>query len=411
MKRRAAGSHRMVHAWCHHLEMGNASDAASLFASSISKEQDILMGSVYSLFCILSLIGNCLLLLVAFHKRSTLKPAEFFIINLSISDLGMTLSLFPLAIPSAFSHRWLFGEITCQLYAMCGVLFGLCSLTNLTALSLVCCLKVCFPTYGNKFSPSHSRLLVAGVWCYSSVFAVGPLAQWGHYSAEPYGTACCIDWHAPNQELSALTYIVCLFVFCYALPCTIIFLSYSFILLTVRGSRQAVQQHVSPQTKTTNAHALIVKLSIAVCIGFLGAWTPYAAVAMWAAFGDATTVPPVAFALAAVLAKSSTIYNPMVYLLCKPNFRECLCRDTSTLRQMMHRGSPQPQERFSFTPQRNKDTSASTRFSNGQQDSYGACLNCTENAALQNTACVLTGSSYTEVTVSQLSAKPGTDFI
>ncbi|MEQ2314953.1 hypothetical protein AMECASPLE_017235 [Ameca splendens] len=397
--------------------MGTASDTASFFASSISKKHDILMGSLYILFCILSLVGNCLLLLVAYHKRSTLKPAEFFIINLSISDLGMTLSLFPLAIPSAFSHRWLFGEIACQLYAMCGVLFGLCSLTNLTALSLVCCLKVCFPTYGNKFSPSHARLLVAGVWCYASVFAVGPLAQWGHYSAEPYGTACCIDWHAPNQELLALTYIVCLFVFCYALPCTIIFLSYSFILLTVRGSRQAVQQHVSPQTKTTNAHSLIVKLSIAVCIGFLGAWTPYAAIAMWAAFGDAKSVPAAAFALAAVFAKSSTIYNPMVYLLCKPNFRECLCRDTSTLRQMIYRGSPQPQERFSFTPQRNKDTGASTRFSNGHQESYGACLNYTENVpqchvgAPQKTACILTGSTYTEVTVSQLSAKPETDLI
>lgn len=101
---------------------------------------------------------------------------------------------------------------------------------------------------------------MVGVWCYASVFAVGPLAQWGHYSTEPYGTACCIDWHAPNHELSALSYIVCLFVFCYALPCTVIFLSYTFILLTVRGSRQAVQQHVSLQTKTTNAHSLIVKV-------------------------------------------------------------------------------------------------------------------------------------------------------
>lgn len=54
---------------------------------------------------VLSLVGNCVLLLVAYHKRSTLKPAEFFIINLSISDLGMTLTLFPLAIPSSFSHR------------------------------------------------------------------------------------------------------------------------------------------------------------------------------------------------------------------------------------------------------------------------------------------------------------------
>lgn len=54
---------------------------------------------------VLSLMGNCILLLVAHHKRSTLKPAEFFIVNLSVSDLGMTLTLFPLAIPSSFSHR------------------------------------------------------------------------------------------------------------------------------------------------------------------------------------------------------------------------------------------------------------------------------------------------------------------
>lgn len=129
---------------------------------------------------------------------------------------------------------------------------------------------------------------------------------------------------------------------------------------------------------------------------------------MWAAFGDATEVPPILFALAAMFAKSSTIYNPMVYLLCKPNFRECLYRDTSMFRQMIHRGSPQsePKERLGSTSQRNKDLSNSTRFSNGQQESYGACLPCTENAAPQRTACVLSGSTYTEVTVSQLSAKP-----
>lgn len=58
-----------------------------------------------------------------------------------------------------------------------------------------------------------------------------------------------------------MSYIICLFFFCYIVPCTVIFLSYTFILLTVRGSRQAVQQHVSPQNKITNAHALIVKVT------------------------------------------------------------------------------------------------------------------------------------------------------
>lgn len=161
------------------------------------------------------------------------------------------------------------------------------------------------------------------------------------------------------------------------------------------------------------------QLSVAVCIGFLGAWSPYAAVAMWAAFGDAKQVPPDAFALAAIFAKSSTIYNPMVYLLCKPNFRECLYRDTSLLRQRFSRGSPHldQRDRLGRTSQRNKDMSVSTRLSNGQQDSYGACLQCNENAELchvttpQKTACVLTGSSYREVTVSQLSAQPQADSV
>uniref|UniRef100_A0A1A8S099 G-protein coupled receptors family 1 profile domain-containing protein n=2 Tax=Nothobranchius rachovii TaxID=451742 RepID=A0A1A8S099_9TELE len=158
-------------------------------------------------------------------------------------------------------------------------------------------------------------------------------------------------------------------------------------------------------------------MSIAVCIGFLGAWTPYAAVAIWAALGDATRVPPAAFALAAIFAKSSTLYNPMVFLLCKPNFRECLYKDTTMLRQRIYRGSPQLQEHFGLNSQRNKDTDASTRFSNGQQENYGALLNCAENTALcqvpepQKTACILTGSTSTEVTVSPLSANPQLNFL
>ena len=113
---------------------------------------------------------------------------------------------------------------------------------------------------GNKFSSSHALLLVVGVWCYSAVFAVGPLSGWGQYGSEPYGTACCIDWYAPSHSLPAMSYIICLFFFCYIVPCTIIFLSYTFILMTVRGSRQAVQQHVSPQNKIINAQTLIVKV-------------------------------------------------------------------------------------------------------------------------------------------------------
>uniref|UniRef100_A0A671PG89 Opsin 7, group member c n=1 Tax=Sinocyclocheilus anshuiensis TaxID=1608454 RepID=A0A671PG89_9TELE len=378
--------------------MGNVSKTA-LFISTISRQHDILMGSLYSLFCVLSLLGNGMLLFVAYRKRSSLKPAEFFVVNLSVSDLGMTLILFPLAIPSALAHRWLFGEVACLCYAVCGVLFGLCSLTNLTALSSVCCLKVCIPNYGNKFSSSDACVMVVGVWCYASVFAVGPLAHWGSFGPEPYGTACCINWYTPSHDALAMSYIISLFIFCYIVPCTIIILSYTFILLTVRGSRQAIQQHVSPQTKVANAHTLIVKLSVAVCIGFLMAWT--------------------------ILAKSSTIYNPMVYLLFKPNFRKSLSKDTQTICHRIclshSKASPTPEIKDrqvkNFQQCNNKDASTSTPFSSGQAESYGACHVYAEagpsfqQMSPQRTARILEGTVQSEIPVRQLTDRMQNDLL
>ncbi|XP_066515171.1 opsin 7, group member b [Hoplias malabaricus] len=400
--------------------MGNASEVT--FVSTISKEYDFLLGTAYTIFGVFSLVGNTILLFVAYRKKSSLKPAEFFIVNLSISDLGMTICLFPFAIPSAFAHRWLFTELMCLCYAFCGVLFGLCSLSNLTVLSSVCWFKVCCPNYGNKFSSSHALLLVMGVWCYSAMFAVGPLSGWGQYSTEPYGTACCIDWYAPSHSLPAMSYIICLFFFCYILPSTIIFLSYAFILVTVRGSRQAVQQHVSPQNKILNAQTLIVKLSVAVCIGFLFAWSPYAAVSMWAAFVDPNSVPPVAFAIAAMFAKSSTLYNPLVYLGFKPNFRKSLCRDAAWCKRTLCLCvcRPAAAKKNSCHPSNTcHEEGHSTRLSNGLHESHLSCRHCPEpgkghrcvDATPQRTVLILTGSTHSEVAVSQLSNEMQSDFL
>ncbi|XP_068890687.1 opsin-5-like [Aphelocoma coerulescens] len=311
--------------------MGNVSDT-SVFTSTLSEREDLIFGTVYLVFGIMSLSGNSLLLLVAHQKRSLLKPAEFFIVNLAISDLSMTVTLFPLATSSFFAHRWLFDQAVCTLYAFCGVLFGLCSLASLTVLSTVCCLKVCYPAYGNRFSRSHAAVLLLAVWAYALAFAAAPLAQWGGYGPEPYGTACCITWEASSRE--ATLYILALLIFCYVLPCLLILVSYALILWTVRVSRRAVRQHTSPRRRARGVHSLLLKLSIAVCLGFLAAWTPYAVVALWALLGDASQVPALAFVLSAVFAKSSTLYNPLVYLLFKPSFHKSLSKDRVLLQAL-----------------------------------------------------------------------------
>ncbi|CAF93949.1 unnamed protein product [Tetraodon nigroviridis] len=83
--------------------MENASENF-LLVSSISKDVDIIMGTLYAILGVLSVLGNGTLLLVAYRKKSSLKPAEFFVVNLAISDLGMTVTLFPFAISSSYAH-------------------------------------------------------------------------------------------------------------------------------------------------------------------------------------------------------------------------------------------------------------------------------------------------------------------
>ncbi|XP_041660197.1 opsin 7, group member a [Cheilinus undulatus] len=301
------------------------------FNSNIPVPLDITVAVVYSIFGVCSLFGNSTLLYVSYKKKHLLKPAEYFIINLAVSDLGLTLSLYPMAITSSFYHRWLYGKTVCSVYAFCGMLFGICSLTTLTLLSVVCFVKVCYPLYGNRFNSVHGCLLIACAWIYALLFACSPLAHWGKYGPEPYGTACCIDWRLSNQHTTARSFTVALFIFCYILPCCVIVASYTGILVTVHASRKNMEQHVSRQTHMSSIQTVIVKLSVAVCIGFFAAWSPYAVVSMWAAFGRIENIPPLAFAMPAMFAKSSTIYNPIIYLMLRPNFRRIMRRDLGTL--------------------------------------------------------------------------------
>ncbi|NXJ63099.1 OPN4 protein, partial [Rostratula benghalensis] len=134
--------------------------------------------------------------------------------------------------------RWLFNQAVCTLYAFCGVLFGLCSLTSLTVLSTVCCLKVCYPAYGRCWDVL-SDLYLMPLPVHIIIFLIRLF--WESYGPEPYGTACCITWKASSRE--ATLYILALFIFCYLLPCLLILVSYSLILWTVRVSQRAVRQH------------------------------------------------------------------------------------------------------------------------------------------------------------------------
>lgn len=117
---------------------------------------------------------------------------------------------------------------------------------------------LCLP--GNRFRREHGQILIACAWTYAAIFACSPLAHWGEYGAEPYGTACCIDWRSTNVNAVATSYTVVVFFFCFILPCGVIVTSYSLILVTVKESRKALEQHISGPARMSNAQTTTVKV-------------------------------------------------------------------------------------------------------------------------------------------------------
>lgn len=60
-------------------------------------------------------------------------------------------------------------------------------------------------------------------------------------------------------------------------------------------------------------HILFMVLTTAAC--YLLCWMPYGVVAMMATFGPPSIISPVASVVPSLLAKSSTVINPLIYIL------------------------------------------------------------------------------------------------
>ncbi|MED6266119.1 hypothetical protein CHARACLAT_032397 [Characodon lateralis] len=74
---------------------------------------------------------------MAFRRSSRMKPPELLSVNLAVTDLGTAITMYPLAVASAWSHHWLGGDVSCIYYGLAGFFFGIASIMNLTILAIV----------------------------------------------------------------------------------------------------------------------------------------------------------------------------------------------------------------------------------------------------------------------------------
>lgn len=125
---------------------------------------------------------------------------------------------------------------------------------------------------------------------------------------------------------------MCSFVIMYCLPVFIIVCCYSNIVKAVFHHEDELRQQAKKMNVTSlrsgqeqnqvSAEVRIAKVAIVNVTLWIIAWTPFAVVCMLGTWGDTSKITPLVSELPVILSKTSCAYNPLIYALSHPKYRE-----------------------------------------------------------------------------------------
>ncbi|XP_078065178.1 pinopsin-like [Mustelus asterias] len=266
---------------------------------------------------VIGLLGftNNFLVLLLFCRYKTLRsPVNLLLANISLSDLLVCTLGTPFSFAASTQGHWLIGDMGCVWYGFANAFFGTVSLISLAILSYDRYITITEVTEADRTNYHKAFAGISFSWIYSLMWTLPPLFGWSHYGPEGPGTTCSVNWYA--KDIANVSYIVCLFTFCLVIPFLVIVYCYGRMLLTVK---KVTARHSIGHAKERKV-LLMVTLMV-IC--FLLCWLPYGTVALVATFGHPGLVSPIASIVPSVLAKSSTVYNPIIYVFLNKQFYRC----------------------------------------------------------------------------------------
>lgn len=155
----------------------------------------------------------------------------------------------------------------------------------------------------------HLALLA---WGYAAFWSCSPILGWSSYVLEPSGNRCTLDWTLKTSN--AKSYVYSISIFCYVLPIIIHAVSFIIVKKVMKKHRRYCSKLYGRRNSTTAHIKRKERKSLALCFlmfgAFIMAWTPYTFVGL---LSQHMILPVWCLDASAILAKSSTLFNPLIY--------------------------------------------------------------------------------------------------
>ncbi|KAJ7316742.1 hypothetical protein JRQ81_002904 [Phrynocephalus forsythii] len=270
---------------------------------------------ILGMFLGLSLNGTILLLTI--RNKCLRVPINYAVVNLSVADmLSIVIGLGPNVDANLQGYSFQSKEF-CTIQGFCLTLFGLVALWSAVACAVERYLVVCRPFKAIRFGKKHALLALLLVWFWSTMWTLPPLFGWSSYVTEGIASSCAPAWH--RGDWKSRSYHLSLFVCCFLVPFTLIFLSYGKLLCTLR---KVAKSGVVQSNSTQRAESQVTKTAVIMILAFLLTWMPYAAFALTKALKPEMAMDPRLQSIPMYMAKAGTISNPVVHICLNKQYRE-----------------------------------------------------------------------------------------
>lgn len=313
--------------------LGNNSD------TGLGNVERVLVPILDALILTLGVVGHTMVMVILCGRRRRGSPlmgqaaqhsptgtgTDILILALSAADL-LLLSILPFHTIAIALQHWPFGEVMCRLVGFMGSACASASSFTLAMLAVSRYLTVVRPTTAfTLLSPRRVSVVAAALWVPACCLAAPQLAfrLVGTQHQSHDGHACFSFLSHTDQLIYGLSHFLVAFLF----PLVTIAVAYTRIYMFLWGSRRAgrMPQVERYQRKVTHTSAMLV-LAFTLC------WLPsygltLALVAEKTSVAMGSSPRYGAFhVFARFMATSSTVMNPILYVLMSQKFRQDLFR-------------------------------------------------------------------------------------
>ncbi|XP_055746039.1 mu-type opioid receptor isoform X2 [Salvelinus fontinalis] len=279
----------------------------------------IIITTLYSIVCVLGLVGNVLVMYVIIRYTKMKTATNIYIFNLALAD-ALATSTLPFQSVNFLMGTWPFGDVLCKIVISIDYYNMFTSIFTLTTMSIDRYIAVCHPVKALDFrTPRNAKIVNVCNWILSSAIGL-PVMFTALTTVTDNGIIdCTLIFPHPSWYWENLLKI-CVFIFAFIIPVLIITVCYGLMILRLKSVRM-----LSGSKEKDRNLRRITRMVLVVVAVFIICWTP---IHIYVIIKALINIPnsllqSVTWHFCIALGYTNSCLNPVLYAFLDENFKRC----------------------------------------------------------------------------------------